>query len=152
VPVSRFFEVLPLLRDSSGNQLGLCLMGPIGDGERLVWMSGWAWQQRGDNVVAASTGDAGVQVPGAHPLGPNSMPPFGPGGGPNAQWMVQTGFRAQPTDYDPVKPVLVQALALVERGADTFMAQWSQAVMIRHGYHHPRDDEPGYEHQHADDG
>jgi hypothetical protein len=146
--VSRFFEVLPLLRDQNGDQLGLCLMGPIGNGERLVWMSGWAWQQKADNVVAASTGDAGVQVQGAHQLGPNDMPPFGPGGGPNARWMIQTGFRDQPEDYDPEKPVLVQALALAERGPDTFMVQWSQAVMIRHGYHHPDDDEPGYEFQH----
>jgi hypothetical protein len=145
MPVSRFFEDLPLLRDSSGNQVGLCLMGPIGPGDNLVWMSGWAWQQVDENVVAASTGDAGVQVPGAHQLGPNDVPPFGPG---NQRWMVQTGFRDQPVDYDPEKPVLVQALALVERGSDTAIVQWSQAVMIRHGYHHTDDDEPGYEHQH----
>jgi hypothetical protein len=152
MPASRFFEILPLLRDSSGNQVGLCLMGPIGDGEELVWMSGWAWQQVDENVVAASTGDAGVQVPGAHPLGPNDMPPFGPPSGPptgpGRRWMVQTGFRDQAVDYDPEKPVLVQALALVNRNNDTFMTQWSQAVMIRHGYHHTDDDEPGYEHQH----
>jgi hypothetical protein len=151
MPASRFFEKLPLLRDNGGNQVGLCLMGPIGDGETLVWMSGWAWQQNGDNVVAASTGDAGVQVPNAHVLDPVDMPPFGPPagppGGPGRRWMVQTGFRDQPTDYNVEKPVLVQALALVKRGNDTFMAQWSQAVMIRHGYHHRGDDEPGYEYQ-----
>jgi hypothetical protein len=131
MPASRFFEELPLLRDHNGDQVGLCLMGPIGNGETLVWMSGWAWQQVDDDVVAASTGDAGVQVPGAHQLdAQKDMPPFGPN---HQRWMVQTGFRAQPVDYDPEKPVLVQALALVQRGNDTFMTQWSQAVMIRHG-------------------
>ena len=146
--VSRFFEVLPLLKDQNGHQVGLCLMGPIGNGEKLVWMSGWAWQQDGVNNVAASTGDAGVQVPGAHLLDPPDMPPFGPGGGPNARWMVQTGFRDQPVDYNVDKPVLVQALALVERGGDTFMVQWSQAVMIRRGYHHRGEDESEYAWQH----
>jgi hypothetical protein len=144
MPASRFFEQLPLLRDQNGDQVGLCLMGPIGQGETLVWMSGWAWQQNGDNVVAASTGDAGVQVQGAHPLGPN-VPPFGP---PMQRWMVQTAFRDQSAPYNVEKPVLVEALALVQRGPDTFIVQWSQAVMIRHGYHHPRDDQAGFEHQH----
>ena len=67
MPVSRFDEHLPLLLDDKGEQVGICLMGPVGNGETLVWMSGWAWQQDGENVVAASTGDAGVPVKGAHP-------------------------------------------------------------------------------------
>jgi hypothetical protein len=149
MPASRFFEVLPLLRDQNGAQVGLCLMGPVAPGETLVWMSGWAWQQDGENVVAASAGDAGIQVQGARPLDPNKdTPPFGPG---KPRWMVQTAFRDQSAHYDLEKPALVQALALVERANDTFIVQWSQAVMLRHGYYNTRDDEPGYEYQHADE-
>ena len=132
MPVSRFFEHLPLLLNDKEEQVGICLMGPIGNGETLVWMSGWAWQQDEDNVVAASTGDAGVPVQGTRPLDPHKdMPPFGPG---DEQWMIQTGFRKQSAQYDPRKPVLVQALALMERGNETAIVQWSQAVKIEHAY------------------
>jgi|SRR5215207_3758349 len=144
---SRFFEDLPLLRDQHDEQLGLCVMGPVGTGDKLVWMRVWAWQQNGDNIVAASTGDAGVQVQGAHTLGPNDTPPFGPPP-PKKRWMVQTGFEDPSEKYNPEKPVLVQALAFVENGGDRSIVQWSQAVVIRHGYHHPHDDQPGHEHQH----
>jgi hypothetical protein len=132
MPVSRFDEHLPLLLDDKGDQVGICLMGPIGNGETLVWMSGWAWQQDGDDVVAASTGDAGVPVKGASPLDPNKgEPPFGPG---DEKWMIQTGFRDSSAPYDPKKPVLVQALALMEKGNETAIVQWSQAVKIEHAY------------------
>lgn len=132
MPVSRFNEHLPLLLDDKGEQVGICLMGPIGNGETLVWMSGWAWQQDGDNVVAASTGDAGRQVKGAQPLDKKKdKPPFGPG---DERWMIQTGFRKNSAPYDPRKPVLVQALALMEKGAETAIVQWSQAVKIEHAY------------------
>ena len=134
MPASRFFEDLPLLRNHQDEQVGLCLMGPVGTGDTLLWMSGWAWQQDGDKVTAASTGDAGRHVQGAHPLKENNMPPFTHAEG---QWMVQTGFREGSADYDPEKPVLVQALALVENDGEHSMVQWSQAVMIKHGYHHP---------------
>lgn len=129
--VSRFFEILPLLRDHQDKQVGICLMGPIGTGDNLIWMSGWAWQQDGETVTAASTGDAGKQVQGAHPLKDKDKPPFA---APDKQWMVQTAFRRGSADYDPEKPVLVQALALVERDGVRSMVQWSQAVMIKHGY------------------
>jgi hypothetical protein len=132
MPVSRFDEHLPLLLDDDGNQVGICLMGPIGQGETLVWMSGWAWQQDEDNVVAASTGDAGVPVKGAHPpVGIKPDPPFGPG---DEKWMIQTGFRKGSAQYDPKKPVLVQALALMKKGNETAIIQWSQAIKIEHAY------------------
>jgi hypothetical protein len=132
MPVSRFDEKLPLLVNDKDEQVGICLMGPIGNGETLVWMSGWAWQQDEDNVVAASTGDAGVPVKGAHPPeGLKLEPPFGPG---DQKWMVQTGFRNPSAQYDPRKPVLVQALALMEKGNETAIVQWSQAVRIEHAY------------------
>jgi hypothetical protein len=145
MPISRFFDVLPLLRDEQDEQLGLCLMGPTGTGDTLIWMRGWAWQQDDENV-AASTGEAGVHVPGAHPLSKSQKPPFAAPG----IWMVQTAFETPSEHYNPEKPVLVQALALVERYDERAIVQWSQAVMIRHGYHDPRDDEPGFEHQHSD--
>ena len=34
MPVSRFFEVLPLLRTTRIKQVGLCLMGPVGRATR----------------------------------------------------------------------------------------------------------------------
>jgi hypothetical protein len=141
MPASRFFEELPLLKDNQEKQVGLCLMGPIGPGDTLIWMSGWAWQQDGDKITAASTGDAGTHVHGAHPLKEKDMPPF-----TEERWMVQTGFREGSADYDPEKPVLVQALALVENDAEHTMVQWSQAVMIKHGYAHPPGDDAGHEH------
>lgn len=141
MPASRFFEVLPLLKDNQDQQVGLCLMGPVGTGDTLVWMSGWAWQQDGDKISAASTGDAGTHVHGAHPLKGKDMPPF-----TQDQWMVQTAFRDGSADYDPEKPVLVQALALVENDGEHTMVQWSQAVMIKHGYGHPPGDDAGHEH------
>lgn len=127
--VSRFDEEVPILHDDDHKQVGLCVMGPIGTGDRLIWMRVWAWQQDGDNIVAASTGDAGVHVDGAHKLAPKDDPPFGP---PEKKWMVQTGFEEASADYNPEKPVLVQALALVESGGDRSIVQWSQAVKIRH--------------------
>lgn len=131
MPVSRFDEHLPLLVNNNGDQVGICLMGPIGNGETLVWMSGWAWQQDGDNI-AASTGDAGVPVEGANPPeGIKEDPPFGPGDG---KWMIQTGFRQPSAPYNPRKPVLVQALALMQKGNETAIVQWSQAVRIEHSY------------------
>jgi len=141
MPASRFFEVLPLLKDNQDQQVGLCLMGPVGTGDTLLWMSGWAWQQDGDKITAASTGDAGTHVHGAHPLKGKDMPPF-----TQDQWMVQTCFRDGSADYDPEKPVLVQALALVENDGEHTMVQWSQAVMIKHGYGHPPGDDAGHEH------
>jgi len=147
MPVSRFFENLPLLRKPNGDQVGLCLMGPIGTDDELIWMRAWAWQQDGDNIVAASTGNAGAHVPGAHALDPSKDdPPFA---APNTRWMVQTGFETPSAEYNPDKPVLVQALALVHNGPDRSIVQWSQAVMIRHGYHHPDDDHPEHRHQHG---
>ena len=74
-------------RSTQGNQVGVCAMGPVGDGDKLIWMRVWVWQQDGDDV-AASSGDAGDQVPGAHPLGGTEMPPFALA--EEKKWMVQT--------------------------------------------------------------
>ena len=88
MPASRFFEILPCLRDNQGVQVGVCAMGPIGTGDKLIWMRVWVWQQDG-NIVVASSGNAGDHIHGAHPLKADQMPPFA---APKTQWMVQTGF------------------------------------------------------------
>ena len=38
---SKFFEVLPLLKDGN-TQVGLCVMGPIGTGDNIIWVRAWA--------------------------------------------------------------------------------------------------------------
>lgn len=123
---------MPLLWDENHKQVGLCVMGPVGAGDKLVWMSAWAWQQQDDGKIAASTGDAGVPVKGARPLRGKDKPPFRAPNKP--KWMVQTGFRRGSARYDPHKPVLVQAIALMEVAGQSAIFQWSQAVRIEHGY------------------
>ena len=130
--LSKFFEVLPLLVNG-GNQVGVCAMGPIGDGDTLIWMRVWVWQQDGDDV-AASAGNAGEHVPGAHALAADQMPPFAH---PQERWMVQTKFEPQSAHFNVAKPALVQAMALVENGGDRSIVQWGQAVALRQpGPHH----------------
>jgi hypothetical protein len=130
--VSKFFEVLPLLVDGS-NQVGVCAMGPVGDGDSLIWMRVWVWQQDGDDL-AASAGNAGEHVAGAHPLSAEQMPPFAH---PQERWMVQTKLEPESADFNVEKPVLVQAMALVENGGDRSIVQWGQAVALRTpGHHH----------------
>jgi hypothetical protein len=136
---SKFFEVLPLLNDGS-TQVGLCVMGPIGTGDNIVWVRAWAWQQNG-NELAASAGNAGEHVPGAHPLKPAQMPPFA---APKELWMVQTKLEPLSADFSTEKPAFVQAFALVENGGTQDIIQWSQAVGVREPHH--ADD--GYDEQH----
>jgi hypothetical protein len=128
---SQFFEELPLLKDGTA-QVGVCAMGPIGDGDTLIWMRAWVWQQDGDSV-AASAGNAGEHVPGAHPLGPDQEPPFA---APKQRWMVQTKLEPESADFNHDKPALVQAIALVENGGARNIVQWGQAVKLREPQHH----------------
>lgn len=133
--VSKFFEVLPLLVDGS-DQVGVCAMGPIGDGDTLIWMRVWVWQQDGENV-AASAGNAGEHVAGAHALSADQQPPFAQ---PRERWMVQTKLEPESVDFNIEKPALVQAMALVENGGDRSIVQWGQAVALRAPGHHHHDD------------
>jgi hypothetical protein len=138
--LSKFFEVLPVLVDGS-NQVGVCAMGPIGDGDTLIWMRVWVWQQDGDDV-AASAGNAGDHVPGAHTLSGDQVPPFvhgQDGQGKPKKWMVQTKLEPQSADFNLDKPALVQAMALVENAGDRSIVQWGQAVALRQPAHHPHD-------------
>ena len=128
---SKFFEELPLLKDGT-TQVGVCAMGPIGDGDKLIWMRAWVWQQDGDNL-AASAGEAGEHVPGAHPLSGDQQPPFE---APKPRWMVQTKLEGESADFIIEKPALVQAIALVENGGDRTIVQWGQAVKLREPQHH----------------
>jgi hypothetical protein len=123
---SKFFEVLPILRDGD-EQVGVCAMGPIGTGDTLLWMRAWAWQQDGDKIAAAA-GSAGEQVEGAHVLDAEDRPPFAH---PRERWMVQMALEPVSADFTDQKPVEVQAVALVENGGDRDIVQWGQAVMLR---------------------
>ena len=125
--VSKFFEVLPILKDDDGNQVGVCAMGPVGDGDTLLWIEVWIWQQDGHNL-AASAGSAGDEVPGAHPLDPDDRPPFAH---PRERWMVETELEHVSADFTTEKPALVQAMALVENGGERRIVQWGQAVTLR---------------------
>ena len=129
---SKFFEELPLLKDAD-DQVGVCAMGPIGDGDKLIWMRAWVWQQDRDNL-AASAGEAGRHVPGAHPLTDEQKPPFE---APKPRWMVQTKLEQESADFNTAKPALVQAIALVENGGTRTIVQWGQAVTLHEGQHHP---------------
>ena len=64
---SKFFEVLPLLKDEN-TQVGVCAMGPVGTGDTIIWMRVWVWQQDGDNI-AASAGQRGRAGSRRPPLG-----------------------------------------------------------------------------------
>jgi hypothetical protein len=138
MPVSRFFEVLPVLFDQQDKQVGVCAMGPIGTGDTLKWMRVWAWQQDDDDVIA-SAGCAGDHVHGAHPLKPDQKPPFV---FPSPRWMVQTAFQPNSSDFNIDKPVLMQAMALVENDGEERFVQWGQACLLR-GPHHHADGEGG---------
>ena len=130
--LSKFFEVQPLLMDGS-NQVGVCAMGPVGDGDTLIWMRVWVWQQDGDDV-AASAGNAGDHVPGAHSLSAAQTPPFiHP---QDERWMVQTKLEPESANFNAEKPALVQAMALVQNGGDRSIVQWGQAVALRPPGHH----------------
>src|SRR5262245_11072122 len=131
MPFSRFDEELPLLVNDRDKQVGICVMGPVGAGDKIVWMSAWAWQQNGDEI-AACTGDAGMQVKGARPLRGKDKPPFSAPAKP--KWMVQAGFRKGSATFNPREPVLVQAIALIEIAGERAIVQWSQAVDIEHAY------------------
>ena len=129
---SRFNEVLPVLKDANA-QVGVCAMGPVGTGDKLIWMRVWVWQQDGENV-AASAGNAGEQVPGAHRLDPKDTPPFTDD---RERWMVQTKLEPESPEFKIEKPALVQAMALVERNGERNIVQWAQAVGLREPAHHP---------------
>jgi hypothetical protein len=125
MPASKFSEVLPILKHGTA-QVGVCAMGPVGTGDKLIWMRVWVWQQDGDNV-AASAGNAGEQVPGAHALSAKDRPPF-----TDAQetWMVQTKLEPESSEFKAGKPALVQAMALLERNGERNIVQWSQGVEL----------------------
>jgi hypothetical protein len=130
MPASRFREVLPILEDKHDKQVGVCLMGPVGKGEEIIWMEGWAWQQNG-NKIAAASGTAGKPVGATRSLrDPEDFPPFKR---PD-EWMVQTKREPRTADFDLDKPVLVQAMALVKNGRDRDLVQWSQAVKLEEHY------------------
>jgi hypothetical protein len=138
--VSKFNEVLPFLRDGD-RQVGVCVMGPVGDHDNIIWIRAWAWQQNGDEI-AASAGNAGQQVEGAHKLEDKNCPPFAH---PDKErWMVQTGFEPDSAEFTHTKPVFVQAMALIDKNGERSIVQWSQAVAL----HAPEENTHGDGHTH----
>ncbi|HEY7453051.1 MAG TPA: hypothetical protein VH683_00710 [Thermoleophilaceae bacterium] len=125
--LSKFNEVLPVLRDGDV-QVGVCAMGPVGDDDTLIWMRVWVWQQDGDSVAAAA-GNAGDHVEGAHELDDEDCPPFAHPD--KKRWMVQTKLEPESALFTDKKPVLVQAIALVEKNGQRNIVQWSQGVALR---------------------
>jgi hypothetical protein len=133
MPASQFDPRLPILSDANGDQVGVCAMGPVGDNDELVWMFAWVWQEN-DEDVASSAGTAGVQLKGAHKLGPKNTPPFSHPSKPD--WMVQTAIPKDSADYTDDKPALATAMALVKRDGVSTVIQWSQVVELFHPHHH----------------
>jgi hypothetical protein len=141
MPASKFDPKLPILSDASGKQVGVCAMGPVGDDEELIWMFAWVWQEN-KQAVAASSGTAGIQLKGAHKLGPGQKPPFAHPNKPD--WMVQTAIPKDSADYTDKKPALATAMALVKRDGVSTVVQWSQVVKLFHPPHHPPAGGPHY--------
>lgn len=132
--VSRFDEKLPILEGRAKKKtvrLGVCAMGPVADGDKLVWMQVWVWQQNGKKVVAAS-GTGGEHL-GAHERSPREKLPFTSEKG----WMIQTQLEKDSEQFTRGKPALAMALAVVEHAdGSRDVQEWSQAVAIsaRRGY------------------
>jgi hypothetical protein len=128
MPASRFREVLPLL-NKGNKQVGVCAMGPVGDGDEIIWMRVWVWQQNG-NKLAAAAGNAGEGVGADRGLRAKDNPPFKR---PN-QWMVQTKREPQSAAFNVNKPAHVQAMALIENGNERRIEHWNQAVALKPEY------------------
>ncbi len=125
---SKFNESLPILHgpaDQRGVRLGVCAMGPVGDGDKLTSMRVWVFQETGAKAAAAS-GTGGRHL-GGHPMSDNEKPPFTTAKG----WMVQTELEPGSDQFVQAKPALAMAMALVTHkdGTDG-VEHWTQAVLI----------------------
>jgi hypothetical protein len=127
--VSKFDEVLPILKDKAGGaRLGVCAMGPVADGDKLTWMRVWVWQQAGKRVAAAS-GTSGEHLGGR--TSSKEKLPFTDKKG----WMIQTELEPGSQQFSAGKPALAMAMAMVKHAdGSKGVEQWSQAVAISGGY------------------
>ena len=110
-----------------GSRFGVCAMGPVGDGDTLIWMRVWVWQQDGESVAAC----------GGHqrraPRRRTASPRAGAASlhAQDRDWMIQTELEPGSKQFSNGKP----ALARRWRSSSTATAaidieQWSQAVMV----------------------
>jgi hypothetical protein len=98
----------------SGTTPGPCAMGPA-EGERLISMHVWVFQQL-DSGVALASGDAREQ------------PVFEED--PEPRWRVRTALDPGSEPFALDKPAVAVAIAVVRRDHTTDIHQWSQAVVI----------------------
>ena len=122
-------------------KLGVCAMGPVGDGDKVLSMHVWVWQQSGERSAAAASGEGGKHL-GSHPMSPKEKLPFkGPGvadGEAEGKWMIQTQLEKDSEEFSAGEAALATAMALVEhKDGSREVLHWSQGVMIREGHAHP---------------
>lgn len=133
-PDPRVLQLFPDLK------LGVCAMGLVGDGDKILAMRVWVAQQVGEHVAAAS-GEGGKHL-GSHDEGPREKLPFKgpgvPGGKTEGKWMIQTQLERDSKEFSAGEAALATAMALVEHMDGTReVLHWSQGVKIREGHAHP---------------
>jgi hypothetical protein len=147
----KFREVLPILgvasaadkADMAANglnpdlDLSVCAMGPLEEGDEILAMDVWVWQEA-DGKVAACAGTAGVHL-GSHDPKPSEVFPLK--GTDSDRWMIQTQLLPHSRQLVGHKAALATGMALVSREGGVELEHWSQAVMIK-----PRDEDAGHQH------
>jgi hypothetical protein len=133
VSASKFDDSLPILtpRPADPSSLSVCAMGDVAEGDEIIAMRVWIWQEA-DGQVAASAGKGGDHL-GGHDAVPEETPPF------RDRWMIQTQLEEGSPQFAPGKPALATAMALLRHGKDgpLDVEHWSTAVMIgEHEHHH----------------
>jgi hypothetical protein len=93
---------------------GPCAMGPT-KGDTPSSMHVWVFQNQDDGLALAS-GDT------------RQEPVFTTD--PEPRWRVRTALDPGSREFDPGKPAVAVAIALVERDGTPDIQQWSQAVRI----------------------
>ena len=133
-PDPQVLQMMPNLR------LGVCAMGPVGEGDEVLSMRVWVSQKAGAKVAFAS-GEGGKHL-GSHAVSPREKLPFkGPGvanGEAEGKWMIQTQLEEGSAEFAAGEPALATAIALIEhKDGSREVLQWSRAVAIRKGHAHP---------------
>jgi hypothetical protein len=114
-----------------GTRLGVCAMGPVAAGDKVLSMRVWIFQQVGTQVAAAS-GEGGKHLGGHDPVPEEDLPFKGP------KWMIQTQLEKDSDQFAAGDGALATAMALVEHEDRTKdVMHWSRAVMIgpEHTHH-----------------
>lgn len=93
---------------------GPCAMGPA-DGEDLISMHVWIFQQQGTELAVASGDSRRPQDDALKRLD---------------RWMVVTGLDPESGEFDIDKPAVAMAMALVSGAGGRDVKHWSQAVRL----------------------